>query len=228
MKKQTIVISLGGSIICPGKIDVNFLREFKKIILSYAKNGNRAIVICGGGETNRLYNNAAKEVRGNITHEELDWIGIDSTRLNARLVRTLIGSAAEEKLLENPYTLIRSNKSILVGCGYKPGSTSDKDAVIAARTYKADTVLNLSNIDYVFTKDPRKYKSAKPIVSCTWQEMKKIIGDKYVPRGNYPFGPPAAKLAEQLGLRVVIMNGKNIKNLKSFLQGGEHKGTTVQ
>ena len=40
---KTIVMSLGGSLIAPDKLDVNFLKKFKKIILDYTKKGNRVI-----------------------------------------------------------------------------------------------------------------------------------------------------------------------------------------
>ncbi|NCQ16417.1 UMP kinase, partial [Candidatus Falkowbacteria bacterium] len=48
------------------------------------------------------------------------------------------------------------------------------------------------------------------------------------PSLNAPFDPIAAKKAQELGLEVVIMNGKNIANLKNCLAGKKFKGTVVR
>lgn len=49
---KTIVISLGGSIISPefGKIDINFLKKFRKLILKFLKKRFKFIIIVGGGK----------------------------------------------------------------------------------------------------------------------------------------------------------------------------------
>ena len=54
MTKKVIVISLGGSLIVPNKIDYEFLDEFKKILIKNKKKYN-FIVVCGGGSTARTY-----------------------------------------------------------------------------------------------------------------------------------------------------------------------------
>mgnify|MGYP001568336868 CR=1 FL=1 len=85
---QTVILSLGGSLIAPDQVDITFLKKFR--VLINKKNGTRFIIVCGGGMTCRRYQNAAKKL-GVKEHVELDWIGIKTTRLNAELVRTLFG-----------------------------------------------------------------------------------------------------------------------------------------
>ncbi|MDP2947167.1 MAG: UMP kinase, partial [Nanoarchaeota archaeon] len=83
---ETIIISLGGSLIIPEELDIDFLREFKTLILSHVAEGKKFVIITGGGKLNKKYNEAAKRI-GSPSHEDLDWIGIASLKLNAELLR---------------------------------------------------------------------------------------------------------------------------------------------
>ena len=99
---------------------------------------------------------------------------------------------------------------------------------ITATKYKAEAVLNLSNIDYVYTKDPRKFKDAKPIKEISWKNFRKIVGNKWDPGKNLPFDPTAARQAQTNHLKVIIANGKNLKNLQNILSDKNFLGTTIK
>jgi len=143
---KTLVMSLGGSLIAPDGIDIHFLKNFKSVILDFIKKNNRVVLICGGGNTCRNYQKAAKIVNKKVKDRDLDWIGIATTKLNAELISGIFGDLAYESILLNPSKPVKTNKKIIVGAGYLPGSSSDKDAVLAAIAFKAKTVINLSNI----------------------------------------------------------------------------------
>jgi uridylate kinase len=96
-----------------------------------------------------------------------------------------------------------------------------------AKTYGAKTVINLSNINYLFNKDPKKFKDAKKIPTINWQGLFKIIGNKWLPGANLPFDPMAGKLAEKNQIKVIIANGKNLKNLKNILENKKFIGTEI-
>ncbi|MCH7623547.1 MAG: UMP kinase, partial [Nitrospinae bacterium] len=123
-------MSLGGSLIAPDKIDVNFLKKFRKLILGYIKKGNQAIIITGGGDTCRNYQKASSRVNVKSTDLDLDWVGIAATKLNAELVRSIFGSLAYDKVIGDPRIKVKTNKRIVVGAGYEPGASSDMDAVL--------------------------------------------------------------------------------------------------
>jgi uridylate kinase len=154
-------------------------------------------------------------------------MGIAVTKVNAELVRIIFGDKAYEKVIYNPTLKIKTNKKIIIGSGWKPGCSSDMDAVLLAKNLKAKTVINLSNICYVYDKDPKKFKEAKPIKKMSWQELIKIVGGKWTPGLNAPFDPIAAKLCMKLGLEVVIMKGTDLVNLKNFLTGKRFQGTVI-
>ena len=224
---KTFVISLGGSLINSGKVDGNFLKNFRKLILNEIKKGSRFILITGGGKPARDYQ-AALISTNNKNRADLDWMGIYASRLNAQLVRLMFGKIAHLKIVEDPNIKFNFKEKILVAGGWVPGRSTDDDAVRLARTYKGGTVINLSNIDYVYTKDPRKFSNAKKIQNISWKNFRKIVGNKWDPGLSLPFDPVAAKLAEKLGLKVIIANGKNLKNLKNILQEKKFKGTLIK
>lgn len=225
---STFVISLGGSIVTPeaGKVDTAFLKRFRAIILKYIKKGHRFAIVVGGGKPCRIWQDAARKL-GVKDVDDLDWIGIRATQANAEVVRTIFGRHAYKEVIADPHKKVGKFK-ILMGAGYKPRSSSDLDAVVRAKTLNARTVINLSNVPYVYDKDPRKHKNAKHFTNLTWKEFFNIVGRKYKPGMNTPFGIPAAKRAEKLKMKVVIMNGKDLKSLENLLKGKGFRGTIIE
>ena len=224
---KTLVISLGGSLIVPKKIDIDFLKNFRDLILDYiAKNSNKAGIICGGGKTCRGYINAADEF--NVKEIDRDLVGIASTKLNAELVRVIFKEQAYEKIIANTTAKIKTNKKILIGAGWKPGASTDIDAVLLAKNLKSDTIINMTNIDYVYDKDPKKYNDAKPVNTISWKDYIRIIVDAWRAGLNFPFDPVASKKAQRLGLKVIILNGNNLDNLKNCLEGKKFNGTIIE
>lgn len=223
----TLVISLGGSVIVQDEINTDFLGKFKIVISDFVKKGNRLIIVCGGGKTARKYCEAAKKI-GKISDEELDWIGIKATILNAELVRSMFGRAAYEHVVNEPNKKIVTDKKIIIGSGWKPGWSTDYDAVLLAKQFGAKKIINLSNIEYVYDKDPNKYKDAKKITDIGWSSFQKIVGTRWKPSANLPFDPIAARLSKQLKLKVIIAKVTDIANLKKILNNKKFRGTVIQ
>jgi uridylate kinase len=225
--KEHIIVSLGGSLIAPSQIDAGFLKEFVSAVTTYAQKGFKFVVITGGGHTARIYINASKEIT-TPSNADLDWIGIAVTRLNAELLRVSFGDLAYDSIVMNPDEIPGTDKPVVVGGGWKPGNSSDLAAVHSAQSTGAKKVINLSNIDYAYDKDPNKFPDAEIIKESTWGDFRKLLPTEWNPGLNAPFDPIAAEKAEELGLEVVIMNGKNIDNLKKYLDGGEFVGSVIR
>lgn len=211
----------------PEEINVNFLKKFRKIILDYVKKSNRIIIVTGGGKICRKYDAAALAIFPKVADIDLDWLGIAATKLNAEFLRAIFGEVAYERILYNPTQKVKTKKKILIGAGWLPGSSSDKDAVLLAKTFGAKTVINLTNIDYVYDKNPKKYKSAKPLKNITWTDFRKIVGAKWDPGANWPFDPIAAKLAQKLMIKLIVCKGVNLNNFKKVLAGKKFMGTII-
>ncbi|MDA3815665.1 MAG: UMP kinase [Patescibacteria group bacterium] len=233
MKTEPTVISLGGSLIVPDKIDWKFLKEFRKLIISRIKKGEKFIIVTGGGGTAREYQNAAGKVT-KLTNDDRDWIGVHATRLNAHLIKTIFRDYAHPRINKNPRTKedlqihFKKGEGIMVAAGWRPGWSTDYVATILAERLGAKKIINLSNIKYVYTKDPKKHKDAKKIKEINWPDFRKIVGNKWDPGLNMPFDPIASKLAEKLKLEVVIAEGNALKNLKKVLDGKKAVGTIIK
>ena len=226
-KSKHIVISLGGSLIVPEEIDVDFLSLFVKTIQEYVSNGFKFVIITGGGKIARKYNNATRAIM-TPSNEDLDMIGIASTRINAELLRIAFGYLSYGSIIMDPDNIPTTDKPVLVGGGWKPGNSSDLAAVHCAASLNIKKLINLSNIDFVCDKDPRKFPDAKIIKESSWADFRALLPTDWDPGLNAPFDPIAAKQAELLSLEVVIMNGKNIESFRNYLNGEAFTGTTVK
>ena len=227
--QETIILSVGGSLIVPnGGLDISFLSKFNQFIRKHVKKNRKFFIVCGGGRTSRQYRDAGAAVIGKITNEDLDWLGIHATRLNAHLMRTIFQDIAHPRIIENyNRKLFNAREPVVIAAGWKPGWSTDYDAVILARDYKASVIINLSNIDYLYDKDPAKFKDAKPIKKVTWDYFVDITEQEWRPGIHSPFDPVASQLAQKLGITVIIANGKRFKNLDNILNGESFNGTVI-
>lgn len=223
--KKTIILSLGGSLIAPDKIDIDFLKKFKKAIEKFAKKNHKFVIVCGGGAIARKFQKAAS-MKKNITSRDLDWLGIYATMINANIVKQVFGEMAESKIIQNPTKKISSDKKIILASGWKPGWSTDYDAVLLAKNLKAKIVINMSNTDYVYDKDPKKHKDAKKIKNICWKHYRSLIAKKWIAGLNAPFDPIAAKEAEKSGIKVIII-GKDLRNFENLLNDRKFINGTV-
>jgi uridylate kinase len=224
------VISLGGSIVAPDGVDVRFLGDFKGVIRSFieADPNRRFIFVVGGGGPARHWQSAYREISGqNAKDDEADWIGIMATRLNAQLVKAIMGEWCAQEVVTNPSQVDPLTGRVLVAAGWKPGFSTDYDAVLLAERFQADVLINLSNIEKVYTADPKTDTNAKPIDKISWADFRALVGDEWVPGKNVPFDPVASRHAAKIGLKVICAAGKDLENLKKILSGEEFTGTTI-
>lgn len=227
MRKPPIVISLGGSLIVPKTgIDVAFLRRFKSVVTSRAAKGARFVIICGGGATARSYQKAARGV-GQLSSEDVDWIGIHSTRLNGHLLRSVFKRWAHPSVVKNPNAPPSFREPVLIAAGWKPGWSTDFCAVLLASALGASTLVNLSDVDHVYSADPRKVRDAKAFKRIGWKEFRKLVGNRWDPGANVPFDPVASKLAERLGLTVRMVRGRSYAEVGKALDGKPFTGTII-
>lgn len=228
MKNDHIVLSLGGSILAPEAIDGVFARRFSELIKesTIGVNSKKFVIIVGGGKIARLYHKGLDEA-GFATSTDLDQMGIYTTRTNAQFLRLVMSDIADEQLISNPDEIANSNKPVILGGGWKPGASSDYVATRVAVTMGISTVVNLSNISYVYTDDPKNNPKAERISETNWENYLKLIPNEWNPGLNTPFDPIASKHAWEHNLDVVIMDGRNLTNFKDYLDGKEFQGTRI-
>src|SRR5574341_301991 len=216
--QKIVVMSVGGSLINPGQIQVDFLRRLKSFI---DNSSHKFIIVCGGGIAARTYGAAAIEF--GVDNVGRDEIGIKATVLNAELLRHIFKSPSVQQAPKK-----MQFKKVLVAAGWLPGCSTDYDAVLWARKFNAKEVFNLSNTDYVFTKDPKQFPDAKPLKNLSWKDYKKMIAAKWSAGLSTPFDPVASRAAEKWKMRVIVINGQKLGELEKALADKKFVGTVIE
>lgn len=222
------VLSVGGSTIVPnGEVNVNFLKSLVALLQRRASKGDRFVVIVGGGGTCRKYQQGLKAA-AKATNNDLDWIGVYATHLNAHLVRLALGKFAHPTIATNTrdFDLRSWKKPIVVGGGHKLGGSTDTNMILFAKKLGAKDVINVSNVDFLYTKDPNKYEDAEKIENISWKKYRQMIGWKWRPGMNVVFDPIAARFAQAAKIRVALL-GTDIKNLDRYLSGKSFNGSVI-
>lgn len=230
-QSSAFVLSLGGSLVVPeGGVDVDFLSKFHDFIRNQvAVHKRRFFIVVGGGSITRHYQKAASSVRGQeLTDSDADWLGVHATRLNAQLVRTVFQDIADARVIKHYEVILKIDAPVAIAAGWKPGWSTDYCAVTLCQDYGMREVINMTNVDQVYTKDPNKYSDAKPMNNATWSEYRTMVGNTWHPGMNAPFDPIASKLAEEFAITVKIVNGKNFDNLALALDNKAFAGTTIK
>ncbi len=230
--KDRIVMSIGGSLVVPdGGIDTKFLSELNKFVREQlAKNPNRQFfLIVGGGTIARKYRDAGQQVIGHeLTRDDLDWLGIHATKLNAHLIRTIFRDIAHPYIIKHYEIIRKAEEPVVVAAGWKPGWSTDFDAVLLCEDYGVKQMINLSNVEQVYNSDPRQNPNAKPIDKISWKDFRKLVGDEWIPGMNAPFDPVAARKAEELGIKVAVMSGHDFDNIRNYFNGEKFLGTVIE
>jgi len=240
---MTTVLSLGGSIVAPEGPDPDFVAAFADLVREHlaADPETRLILVVGGGGPARAWQKAYRDVvaRDMATaaspidpsspeaNEAQDWIGIMATRLNAQLVKAVLGELCPQEVVVDPSAVTLFRGRVLVASGWKPGFSTDFDAVLLAERFGAGRLLNLSNVAKVYTADPRLDPAAKPIDAISWAGFRAMVGDEWLPGKNVPFDPIASKKAQEIGLEVICAAGRDLGNLRAILAGGAFVGTVI-
>lgn len=215
------VISLGGSVIVPEEVDTEFLSQFAKMIKELSKK-HKFSIVCGGGRTCRIYTEAAQKL--GISTEESHQVGVQVTLLNALFVSKIING---KFVPGHPKDTAKKFGNVpIVSGGYKPGWTTDVDAAIIAKEIKADGLVNVTNVNYVYDSDPKINPNAKKIEKISWGDFMKLPAMERKPGMHFVFDPEAAKICMKEKIKVYVV-GKDVANLKNCLEGKNFIGTTI-
>lgn len=226
---KDIVISIGGSVAIPQQgIDKDYLKKFNLFVRNELSRNRykRFFIFIGGGHTAHEYQYTAERVIGKVRNNDLSWLGVHATRLNAHLIRTIFHDLAYPRVLANYDSLPNLGKYRVIVCAaWLPGATTDFDMVNLAKLLKVKEAYSLLNVQGIYNRDPKLFKEAKIIDRMKWEDYREMIGDWWVPNRQIPFDPFASKLAEDYGMKVFFLDGKNLKNLENVLEEKNFEGS---
>ena len=228
MKKKRVVLSLGGSLIIPDNININFLDEFKKIIRKNTKR-YQFIIVCGGGSIARKYISALKS-KG-INEELQSFSGISATRMNARFMSYFFNQNPEKGIPVKMRDIKKYlKKQDIVFCGaleYKPHQTSDSTASEIAKKFKT-SFINLTDIKGLYNKNPKTEKGAKFIPEISWRKFYEMANKKrFTPGQHFILDQNASKIILKNKIPTYIL-GKDLKQLDNFLNNKKFIGTKIE
>lgn len=229
-QENSIIIKLGGSLIVPAEgIATAYLRQFQSFIRQQvADHQRRFFIFVGGGRVARQYRDAGRAIVGHeLTDEDLDWLGIHATRLNAHLLRTVFRDLAHPNIIKDYSIIQKPKKPVVIAAGWKPGWSTDYPAVIMAQDYQVKAIFKLSNTDYIYDKDPKLHPDARPFERISWRDYRAMFDESWSPGSHAPFDPVAAKLASELNVKVYYLNGNHLENLEQALHGEPFAGTLI-
>lgn len=225
--RKPIVMSLGGSLIVPDKVDPIFLEKFKKTLRkNYGKY--KFIVVCGGGSIARKYIKLL-EKQGK-SRKEISLAGIRATRMNAKLLTQIFGKEANEnipKSMKEVKDNIKKNKVVFCGAlRYAKNETSDGTAAKLAG-YLNSEFINITNVDGLYTSNPKEDKNANFIASISWKDFEKMaLKIKYRPGQHFVLDQNASIIIKRKKIKTYII-GQDMRNLDNFLRKKKFKGTTI-
>ena len=226
-----IIISLGGSLIAPKTANAaaraEALHTYANWLIKLSATQS-VVAIVGGGYTARVMMDEAKKTQPDISADDLDWIGIKATYDNAKHLQLECGTAVvQSDLITNPAVTLTHDHGLVIGAGWKPGHSTDYDAVYLAAYNGVTTVYNLTNVPAVYNKDPKQFSDAQPVADMTWAQLQQIVGTTWEPGLNMPFDPIAAQLAASKGITVKLVDGSNLANVNLALFNRPFQGTTI-
>ncbi|MBP5685016.1 MAG: UMP kinase [Candidatus Methanomethylophilaceae archaeon] len=220
-----VVVSIGGSILVPGENDAEFIRKLADMLKEVSKEVQVAVV-CGGGKTARYYAGIAKDLGGDTYAQDI--LGIAATRMNAQLLSLALGDMPDTVTGDVEETAKASvpGKIVVMG-GTVPGHTTDAVSSMLAAAMKADRIVNGTSVDAVYTDDPRKNPDAKKITSMTIDELGDIVYKEHGASKSSVFDPLGVKLAKENRMDILIIDGRNLEELRNAILGKKINGTFV-
>ncbi|MFC7069423.1 UMP kinase [Halobaculum lipolyticum] len=222
-----VVLSLGGSVLAP-ELDSQRVAAYADAIERLVGEGCELGVVVGGGGVAREYIGAARELDANEV--QLDQLGIDVTRVNARLLITALGSSVDPSPAhdyDEAADAIRRGDVSVMG-GVTPGQTTDAVAATLGEYVNADLLVYATGANGVYDADPNVDDTAEQFAEMTPEELVRVVVPMSRDAGaSAPVDLLAAKLIQRSGMRTIVLDGHDPTAVEDAVLRGEHTGTDI-
>jgi len=213
------VVKLGGALF-RREPNVAALKDMGKVLSGFVREGNQLVLVAGGGENARTYIGAARKL--GAEESTCDLLGIQITRANAELLRLAMGSIASSKIptmLSDLPHCVGSGKAVVMG-GLQPGQSTNAVAALAAEITRAEILVNGTDVDGVYTEDPKKNPKAKLIRSVNVDKLLGWAMGGEVFAGRYELlDPLAIKIMQRAKMPTRFVSLADPGNILAALQG---------
>lgn len=222
---DSIVISLGGSVVLSDDIENSYFEKLINLFKKYSKKFKIYIVI-GGGKTARNYINLGRKL--GLNEENLDLIGIDITKVNAKIISYLI-RLSNEKIPDTTDDAKKIDKPIVVMGGTTPGHSTDMVGAELAEKTNSIKYIIATNVDGVYDKDPNIYTDAKQIKNISIDKLINQLGTDWKTAGkNVVIDGPALVIIKRSKIQTLVLNGKKLDELEKAISNKPFNGTIIK
>ena len=232
MKYKRILIKLSGESLAGDKktgIDFDKVLEICSEIKEIAAKGVEVAIVVGGGN---FWRGRSNQQMDRCTS---DYIGMLGTTMNALAigdafkqlnhdVRVQTGvemrQIAEYYIKDRAIKHLTKNRVVVFGCGTgSPFFSTDTAAALRAAEIGAEAVLKATNVDGIYTKDPKKHDDAEKIDRITYLE---VLNKKL-----NVMDTTATSLCMDNNIPIIVFDINEKGNLKKLIDGKEI-GTIVE
>lgn len=229
------VLVFGGSILAPAQPRSDHLAQVAARLAAWAERGPLFVVV-GGGVVARTAIDLARRAYPEQTDEEaLDRVGIHATRLNAATVACYLHAAGADCAPVVPTSTADAAKlgkrhRVVVMGGTEPGHSTDQVGAELAKAVGAPRLVIATNVNGVYSADPRTDPQAHRIDALTYDELKVIIGGTGWGQAGQTgvVDGPAVELLSDAGIETRVVNGHDLDNLQNAVRGGDFMGSTIR
>ncbi len=233
MKYKRILLKLSGEALMGDNnfgIDVKVLNYYAKEISSIISLGIEIAVVIGGGNIFRgiqVEDNGLDRVQGDYMGMLATMINgmalqssLEKNNINTRLLSAIkMEQIAESFIRRRAMRHLNKGRVVIFGAGTgNPFFSTDTAAALRAIEIEADLILKGTNVDGVFSEDPKINKSAKL--------YKKITYSKVIEKRLKVMDITAFTMCEENKIPIIVFNINDKGNLLKILKG-DQIGTLV-
>lgn len=222
-----VVVRVGGSVVA-SPLNVVLIGKYVDLLNKIKAEGHEVVAIVGGGALARDFIRVAGEL--GLAEADRDWVAIYVSRLFARLFVMRLGDVSCGTVpvsLDEAVACLKRGKIVVMG-GLRPGMTTDAVAAMLAERVGAELLVKASNVDGIFTKDPKKYPDAENVDELEFKDLARLFEENRHRAGIHQIlDPEAVKILRRVGVKVVVVNGFSPENVLLAVKG-EKVGTVIR
>jgi uridylate kinase len=231
--KKNMVLKVGGSILYDHLLNINFelFEKVKKWYFDVKDSYDRVILVTGGGGLSRSMESKVSEHIKEVN--SIHGIAMSITQTNAIILASYIGDKDMfvPRTLGDAYEFLNSgSKGNMVSGGLKVGWSTDMDAAVFADILHTQRVYKVSNVDFLYDKDPKEFFDAQPIRDITWDDYFKMFNivpeQGHVPNAHIPVSAQCSMFCKKKDISFHITGGKLIHEIEG-LEGILREGTFI-
>lgn len=221
-----VVVRVGGSVVA-SPLNASLFGKYVSLLKEMREEGHEVVAVVGGGSLAREFIKVA--ANQGLVEAERDWAAIHVSRLFARLFVMCLGEAGcgiVPSSLDEVIACLKEGKNVVMG-GLRPGMTTDAVAAMIGEKVKAQLLVKASNVDGIFTRDPKKYSGAEKIDRLGFEDLRRLFEENQHKAGIHQIlDPEAVKILRKIRLRTVVVNGFDVGNVLAAVKG-KQVGTLI-